>query len=288
MKNNPKVSVIIPVYNGEKTLKECLDSVLNQTYNNYEVILVDNNSTDRTKEIIKGFQQKDKGKNKKIKYLFEPKKGRGAARYKGEINARGEIILMTDSDCIVPKNWVKEMTKPIIIGRQVAVQGTKRPIIINYWTEHIQREEERKMLMRVKDKKAGLLDTANFVIKKSVLKDVGYTNPEIFSGNDTELMVRLKIKKYYIYFKRFSVLHYYSDSALKVFKKFLKRGEWNQKIKRMYRSKDKIFHQESILNHLNYVRSIFLELLILHKNFKYDSVSGLAWRLGSIYGGMKK
>ena len=50
---NPKVSVTIPVYNGQRTLRHCLSSVLNQTYKNYEVIVVDNNSTDKTKEIIK-------------------------------------------------------------------------------------------------------------------------------------------------------------------------------------------------------------------------------------------
>jgi len=57
MKNYPKVSVIIPVYNGEKTLARCLNSVLNQTHSNYEVIVVDNNSTDKTKEIINKFKE---------------------------------------------------------------------------------------------------------------------------------------------------------------------------------------------------------------------------------------
>ena len=55
----PKISVIIPVYNGEKTLRQCLNSVLNQTYGNYEIIIVNNNSTDKTKEIIKEFQLKN-------------------------------------------------------------------------------------------------------------------------------------------------------------------------------------------------------------------------------------
>ena len=61
---NPKVSVIIPVYNGERTLRHFLKSILDQTYKNYEVIVVDNNSTDKTKDIIKEFQTKDN----KIKY----------------------------------------------------------------------------------------------------------------------------------------------------------------------------------------------------------------------------
>ena len=80
-----EVSIIIPVYNGEKTLRQCLSSVLNQTHENYEVIVVDNNSTDRTEELIKEFQ--DKGR--KMEYLFEPQRGRGAARNTGERTAKG-------------------------------------------------------------------------------------------------------------------------------------------------------------------------------------------------------
>lgn len=143
---NPKVSVIIPTYNAERTLRQCLDSVMNQTYKNYEVIVVDNGSVDKTKEVIGEFQKKDG----RIKYLFEARRGRGAARYAGEINAKGSVILTTDSDCIVPKNWIKEMIKPIIKNRQKAVQGTIKSKVINYWTKHIQRELDERVRRKTK------------------------------------------------------------------------------------------------------------------------------------------
>jgi len=57
----PKVSVIIPIYNAEKTLERCLESVLGQTYENYDLILVDNNSTDSTKNIINKFIKEESG-----------------------------------------------------------------------------------------------------------------------------------------------------------------------------------------------------------------------------------
>lgn len=57
--NNPKVSIIIPVYNTEKYLEQCLESIINQTYKNIEIICVDDGSTDDSSAILHNFQQKD-------------------------------------------------------------------------------------------------------------------------------------------------------------------------------------------------------------------------------------
>lgn len=276
---NPKVSVIIPVYNSEKTLKECLISVLNQDYNNYEVILVNNKSTDNTKKIIKEFQKKDK----RIIYLFEEKRARGAARYKGELNAKGVIIGMTDSDCVVPNNWISEMIRLIINNKAVAVQGCKHPLIVNYWTKRIQEEKERIIKQRIRDNKVGLLDTANFFIIKDVLKKVGYTNPDIFSGNDTELMARLLLNKYNILYKDFSVGHYHPDNINKVMRKYYKRGQWNTRIIKMY-SNDNIFYTTKFTNHITYFFGLCFEFVTLNKNFLFDLVSGISWRIGKLSG----
>lgn len=281
----PKVSVIIPVYNAEKTLKQCLDSVLNQTYEDYEIIMVDNNSSDKTKEIIKEFQKTDK--SNKIRYLLELKPGRGAARFKGEINAKGEIILMTDSDCIVPMDWIQEMIHTILTNKCKVVQGIKKPIIVNYWTTHIQKEEERQIATRTKGKKINWIDTANFAIKKSVLQAVGYTNPQLVNANDTELIVRLKMKNQDIFFKNFAVLHHHPDTALKVFRKMYDRGLWVHKVRAMYGPRNEFFEQMSVLSHLLYFKNLFLELLTLHKNFRYDLIAGVGWRIGSLKGLIK-
>jgi len=104
------VSVVIPVLNGEKTLRNCLQSVINQDYEDYEIVVVNNNSQDNTAKIIDEFR----ARSNKIKIVFETKRTRGAARRKGELNSKGKIILMTDADCVVPKNWIREMIKPIV------------------------------------------------------------------------------------------------------------------------------------------------------------------------------
>ena len=71
-----KFSVIIPVYNVEKYLRECLDSVLNQTFTRFEVVCVNDGSTDNSLEILKGYAEKDS----RIKIITQENQGQGVAR----------------------------------------------------------------------------------------------------------------------------------------------------------------------------------------------------------------
>ncbi len=293
MIKKPKISVIIPVYNGEKTLKQCLKSVLNQTYRNYEVIVVDNNSTDKTKEIIKEFQKKEKGKNKKIRYLFEPKQGRGAVRYKGEINAKGDIILMTDSDCIVPKNWIKEMIKSI--KEYDAAQGFEEAIFDDFWSRYRQIVSKEKSVKEMTKSIIGKIDTKNFAIKKLVLRKIGYTSRKYFSGNDTDLSIKLAKNNCKVRFvKNISVKHFYPNSLREVFKKQIYRAKWTTII-----TKDNI----NFLKRTDFLKDTcqtpwsFFKFFpglfgtLIRKGFKsayYDFVVGIAWRIGLIKGWMKR
>ena len=89
-----KVSVIIPVYNTEKYLRQCLDSVLNQTMKEIEVICVDDGSTDSSAEILKEYEANDD----RVKVLYQDNLGAGAARNKGLAIAKGEYLSFLDSD----------------------------------------------------------------------------------------------------------------------------------------------------------------------------------------------
>jgi glycosyltransferase involved in cell wall biosynthesis len=92
MKENPLVSVIIPVYNYERYLAEAIESVLNQTYQHLEVIVVDDGSTDQSGEVAKSFA--DKG----VRYWPQIHAGIGPARNKGVELARGEFLAFLDAD----------------------------------------------------------------------------------------------------------------------------------------------------------------------------------------------
>lgn len=94
MDSNDKVTIIIPVYNTEKYLPRCLKSVLNQTYQNLEIILVNDGSTDNSPSLIQDYSQKDS----RIKILNQKNQGLSAARNTGLKNATGEFITFVDSD----------------------------------------------------------------------------------------------------------------------------------------------------------------------------------------------
>lgn len=94
MKKQPKISVIIPVYNTEKYLEECLNSVTNQTLKEIEIICVDDGSTDASINILKDLAQKDN----RIILLKQSNSGPGKARNYGLENATGEFVIFMDSD----------------------------------------------------------------------------------------------------------------------------------------------------------------------------------------------
>ena len=92
--NKPRLSVIVPVYKVEKYIHNCVDSILNQTFSDFEVILVDDGSPDRCGEICDSYVSLDK----RIKVIHQSNGGLSAARNKGIEIAQGEIIGFVDSD----------------------------------------------------------------------------------------------------------------------------------------------------------------------------------------------
>ena len=89
-----KVSVIMPVYNAEDYLRPALDSVIDQTLKDIEIICIDDGSTDKSLEIIKEYQKADS----RVRIVTENNAGPGAARNKGIVRARGKYIAFLDAD----------------------------------------------------------------------------------------------------------------------------------------------------------------------------------------------
>jgi glycosyltransferase involved in cell wall biosynthesis len=105
-KNNPKVSICIPTYNRREYLKETLDSVLSQTYKNYEIVIVDDGSTDGTEETVKRL-------GIPVTYYWQKNAGDAAARNKLIELARGEYISFIDSDDLLMPDSIARMVNAI-------------------------------------------------------------------------------------------------------------------------------------------------------------------------------
>ena len=101
--NNPLVSVIMPAYNAQKYIAESIESVIGQTYLNWELLIVDDGSTDDTASIIKQYQLNDS----RIQYFYQESGRQGKAKNTAIKNSKGDYIAFLDSDDL----WLKEKLK---------------------------------------------------------------------------------------------------------------------------------------------------------------------------------
>ena len=101
------ISVIVPVYNVEEYLEECLDSIQCQTYTNFEVILVNDGSTDASKEICERFCRQDS----RFHLINQENKGLSGARNRGMTESKGEFITFVDSDDVIKDDMLEQLLK---------------------------------------------------------------------------------------------------------------------------------------------------------------------------------
>ena len=101
----PLISIIIPVYNMQKFLKECLDSVFSQSFKDFEVICIDDGSSDNSLEILNSYKQKDA----RIVIISKNNEGQGIARNKGLEIARGKYVMFVDSDDWLEPNALEKL-----------------------------------------------------------------------------------------------------------------------------------------------------------------------------------
>jgi glycosyltransferase involved in cell wall biosynthesis len=124
------VSVIIPAYNEERHLVACLEAIAKQTVNPLEVIVVNNNSTDKTADVAKQFEF--------VKLINEPIQGRIAARNAGFDSAHGDILARIDADVVVDSNWAETLQRVFTEDSELAAtSGLSRSLVVPWlwnWT----------------------------------------------------------------------------------------------------------------------------------------------------------
>lgn len=160
-------SIIIPTYNKSNTLSYSIESILNQTIEQWELIIVDDGSTDNTKDVIEYYL-----KFNNISYIRQENKGVCSARNNGAKISKGEFLLFLDSDDVVSTTWLQDFNEEIIKSNADLVR-CKSIINSKY-------EKDNQILL-----------SGNFAIRKKIFFEVGMYDENIKFGENTELQWRL-------------------------------------------------------------------------------------------------
>jgi len=181
----PMVSVVICAYDAERTMRDCLESLRRLDYPNFEVVIVDDGSRDRTADISMDFPE--------FRLIRQPNKGLSVARNVGMQAARGEIIAYTDSDCVVDPHWLTLMVRSMIEGN---FDGCGGP---NYAPHEDGRIEASCAAspgapchVLIADDRAEHLAGCNMLFSKAALAKIGGFDPQFTSaGDDVDICWRM-------------------------------------------------------------------------------------------------
>lgn len=223
MKDKCKVSVIIPVYNTEKYLKKCLDSLVNQTLDDFEIIIVDDGSTDSSPKIIDEYKQKY---FEFVKVISKENGGQATARNVGIMESSGEYIGFVDSDDEVDVNMfeamynkAKQNSLDYVECDYRYVECKKNGMIVELPTYGTVKAHNEKKDLFIDP----LVSPWNKLYKASLIKDNNIIFPEGFIYEDTSFFLKtiVHIEKYGYVDEKF-VIHYLRDNSTMSINKSIK------------------------------------------------------------------
>jgi len=209
------VSVVIPVLNGEKTLGACLTALVHQDWqdDSLEIVVVDDGSTDKTKEVVAAFQ--DRASNGSfnttphivgaqhvvplqtcsVKYVRQEHAGPAAARNRGVDEAQGEIVLFTDSDCVPAPDWIEQMTLPLRDSDVVGVKGAYRTSQTKIIPRMIQLEFEERYRKLSRRHTIDFVDSHSAAFRKSTFVQAGGFDLEFPQANNEDVDLSFRIAR---------------------------------------------------------------------------------------------
>jgi len=219
------VSIILPVYNGEKFIERAIRSVLAQTYKYWELIVIDDGSIDKTSEIVKRYL------NEKVKYLYQKNSGVSIARNKGIKISNGDYIAFLDCDDVwKPEKLQVQLSKFMenynvgLIYTDVFIV-TERGKILGKFSQFnypYSNKVTKKLFLQ------NFICTSSVIINKEILKKTGLFDPDIKIGEDYDLFFRLSLYTNFYYVD--NPLLYYQISEKGLSRNKIKMWEENIKI----------------------------------------------------------
>ncbi len=279
-----KISVVIPVYNEEKHIKECLEALRNNTRKPDEILLADGGSADRTREIAARFPE--------VTVLDNPKRTAAAGRNVGILRARGSVVAFADGDCIVRENWLEEIEAAFRKYRPDGIGGKIEPAPPENRYEEFWNTLAWKVLMNFGDeayqvKKRTMNDafvTANCAYTRKLLYQMKGFN--LWFGNNAEDIdlswraLEAGAKLWYV--PAVGIQAHGVTTPEDIRKKSFRNGVSSSKIQKKYGS------------FINYDLNIYRMLLQHLKRFFRDeadagiNLTELTWHLlGKYYGSLK-
>lgn len=183
-----RASVVIPAYNAEKLLPECLSSLSGQTVprGDYEIIVVDDGSTDGTSGVAGSFPG--------VRVISQQNRGPAAARNLGAREAKGGIVLFTDSDCVPERDWIERMLEPF--GHDLKLAGAKGRYLTKQRelaARFVQAEYQDKYRLLARHPLIDFIDTYSAGFRRDIfLRYGGYdTGFPVACAEDVELSFRM-------------------------------------------------------------------------------------------------
>ena len=231
---NPLVSIIVPMYNSEKSVKKTVDSLLKQTYPNLEFILVDDGSTDKTAAIIDEMRKKDE----RIVTIHQANQGQAGARNTGIRMAKGEFISFVDSDDTIEPDFILKLVDAIGEENGIGVTGVNYTRVKQNTTNVVYVKKVRR-IKKNESMKAYMLYLLTLdgrmysVINKLFRKDViAKNNLEfpvgVYFGEDTRFVLSyLDVMKGEIAFVPAPLYNYHSGNETSTIKKSgVEKANW--------------------------------------------------------------
>ena len=283
-----KYSVVIATYNRNRLLLKNLESLRNQTIpkDDYEIIIVNDGSSDSTESDIKFFT----GENPDLdmRYFRQKNSGPSKARNRGIREARGEIIFLTDDDCIPPENWIETLAQKYSLHPEVAGVGGwyyypqeslknwfvrySIPMFLFYYQKFMSDGEINNNLFRTNP--AG--NTSNMSYRKQILDLVnGFDEKLNFVGMvDWELKKRIMDLGYPLLYISEPVLHLKPLGMKEIIRKYFNRGRGQyhmvQKNPELFFAyKPRLFLREKVKNVKGFDKQIFYLMGFVEYIFRY-------------------